>query len=106
MFKSAIKKIIEIDQSRLIHVIYADNKNYFVNSQMQNYFKHLTLISSNNLLIINKAPSSDFFLICYDPSNTYNLCFQDSEVMFPKHQLHGQSKFYQVILFHYNKKRL
>ena len=106
MFKSAIKKIIQIDQSRLIHVTYADNKNYFVNRQMQNYFKHLTLISNNNLLIINKAPSSDFFLICYDPSNTYNLCLQDSELMFSKHQLHGQSKFYQVILFHYNKKRL
>ena len=106
MFKSAIKKIIELNQSKLIQATYADNKNNFVNSQMQNYFKHLTLIRNNNLSIINKAPSSDFFLICYDPSNTYNLCLRESELMFPKHQLQDQSKFYQVILFHYNKKRL
>ena len=106
MFKSAIKKIIELNQSKLIQATYADKKNNFVNSQMQNYFKHLTLIRNNNLSIINKAPSSDFFLICYDPSNTYNLCLRESELMFPKHQLQDQSKFYQVILFHYNKKRL
>ena len=106
MFKSAIKRIIEIDQSKLIYVTYTNNKNNLVYSQMQNYFKNLTLIGNENLSIINKVPNGDFFLICYDPSNTYNLCLKDSKLMFPKHILHDQSKFYQVILFHYNKKRL
>ena len=106
MFKTAIEKVIEIGQAKVIYVTYADNKNNFVNSQIQNYFKNLPLININNLYIVNKVPNNDFFLICYDPSNTYNLCLKDSKLMFPKHDLHDQSKFYQVILFHYNKKSL
>jgi hypothetical protein len=104
MFKSAIKKTIVIDKFKPIYVSYSDNKNNFVNAQMQNYFKHLTIVKNNNLSIINKAPNSNFFLICYDSSNTYNFCLKDSELMFPKHQLEEYNKFYQVILFHYNKK--
>ena len=106
MFKSSIKKIIEINQSKLIFVTYTDNKNNLVFSQMQNYFKNLPLIKDKNLSIISKVPNSDFFLICYDPSNTYDLCLKDSKIMFPKHDLYDQVKFYQVILFHYNKKTL
>ncbi len=104
MFKSAIEKAIEIDKSKPIYVSYSDNKNDFVNAQMQNYFKHLTLVNNNNLSIINKAPNNNFFLICYDSSNTYNFCLKDSDLMFPRHQLEEYNKFYQVILFHYNKK--
>ena len=104
MFKSAIKKAIAIDKFKPIYVSFFDNKNNFVNAQMQNYFKHLTIVKNNNLSIINKAPNSNFFLICYDSSNTYNFCLKDSELMFPKHQLEEYNKFYQVILFHYNKK--
>tara|TARA_B100001094_G_C18180276_1_gene800501 strand:+ start:774 stop:2186 length:1413 start_codon:yes stop_codon:yes gene_type:complete len=104
MFKSAIEKAIEIDKSKSIYVSYSDNKNDFVNAQMQNYFKHLTLVNNNNLSIINKAPNNNFFLICYDSSNTYNFCLKDSDLMFPRHQLEEYNKFYQVILFHYNKK--
>ena len=104
MFESAIEKVIEIDKSKPIYVSYSDNKNNFVNAQMQNYFKHLTLVSNNNLSIINKEPNSNFFLICYDSSNTYNFCLKNSDLMFPRHQLKEYNKFYQVILFHYNKK--
>ena len=104
MFKSVIKKAIAIDKFKPIYVSFFDNKNHFVNAQMQNYFKHLTIVKNNNLSIINKAPNSNFFLICYDSSNTYNFCLKDSELMFPKHQLEEYNKFYQVILFHYNKK--
>ena len=106
MFESAIKKIIKIDQSKIIYAGYSDNKNLFVNSQMQNYFRQMFFVKKNNLSIINQTPTNDFFLICYDSSNTYNFCLKDKEEKFPGHQLHNEYKFYQVILFHYINKSL
>ena len=56
----------------------------------------------NYFFIIDKAPNNDFFLICYDPTNTYNMCLKNNTLSFSDHQLVNKDKFYQVILFHYN----
>lgn len=104
MFKSAIEQIIKINKSKLIYAIYSDNKNELVNSQLQNYFKHLSLVRINNLSIIKKPLNKNFFLICYDSSNTYNFCSKNRELKFLGYQLSHETRFYQVILFHYSKK--
>jgi hypothetical protein len=104
MFKSAIEKVIKINKSKLIYASYSDNKNELVNSQLQNYFKHLSLVRINNLSIIKKPLNNNFFLICYDSSNTYNFCSKNKELKFSGYQLSHETRFYQVILFHYNKK--
>jgi hypothetical protein len=104
MFKSAIEKVIKINKSKLIYASYSDNKNELVNSQLQNYFKHLSLVRINNLSIIKKPLYNNFFLICYDSSNTYNFCSKNKELKFSGYQLSHETRFYQVILFHYNKK--
>ena len=103
MFKAAVGKILELNSSKIILTSYNDNKSALINKQLQNYITNLSLLNKNNLLVISKVPKEDFFLICYDPTNTYNMCLNKTTLNFKHHKVINESKFYQVILFYYNK---
>ena len=101
MFKAALFKAIEINGPKFIYTSYADNKNDFSNLQLFNYINQIEILKNKNFNVVKKVDKMDFFLICYDPSNTYNLCLKNTNLYFSNHYLKKEYKFYQVILFHY-----
>ena len=103
MFNAAVFKAIEINGPKFIYTSYSDNKNNFLNLQLSNYINQLKILKNNNFNVVNKVNSKDFFLICYDPSNTYSQCLENTNLNFSNHFLKEEYKFYQVILFHYVK---
>lgn len=72
---------------------FMDNKNIFFNNLVENYIHQI--IEKKDFKFNKKASNEDvFWIICYDPSNTYDYCLIQNELI---NNYSKKIKFYQTV---------
>ena len=94
-FINVLKKLNNEKESKIFVSSFASHNNKFYNLIVDNYISQI--IELNKLNLKRKKPlNKNFWVICYDPSNTYNYCFDKNKFEYKNTKTVQE---YQVVAF-------
>ena len=94
-FTNVLKKLNDEKESKIFVSSFASHNNKFYNQIVDNYIAQI--IELNNLNLKRKNPlHENFWVICYDPSNTYKYCFDKNKFEYKNTKT---IQAYQVVAF-------
>ena len=74
-FEKILNEVNLINESNFYVSSFMDNNNNLYNELVDNYLRQI--IKKNNLILTKKVnENKKFWIICYDPSNTYQYCLK------------------------------
>lgn len=78
-FEKILNEVNLIDEINFYEPSFMDNNNKLYNELVDNYLRQI--IKKNNLILTKKVDESKkFWIICYDPSNTYQYCLKRNKL--------------------------
>lgn len=94
-FTNVLKKLNDEKESKIFVSSFASHNNKFYNQIVDNYIAQI--IERNKLNLKRKKPlNENFWVICYDPSNTYKYCFDKNKFEYKNTKT---IQAYQVVAF-------
>jgi hypothetical protein len=94
-FINVLKKLNNEKESKIFVSSFASHNNKFYNLIVDNYISQI--IELNKLNLKRKKPlNKNFWVICYDPSNTYKYCFDKNKFEYKNTKT---VQAYQVVAF-------
>ena len=94
-FVQILKEIKNQSKSNIYIASFMDHKNELYNRLVDNYVSQI--VRYNSLGLKDKIPGDNkFWVICYDPSNTYQYCIEKNALSI---NTSNEIRFYQTIAF-------
>tara|TARA_Y100001958_G_C20977542_1_gene370037 strand:- start:65 stop:577 length:513 start_codon:yes stop_codon:yes gene_type:complete len=94
-FVEILKEIKNQSKSNVYITSFMDHKNELYNRLVDNYVSQI--VRYNSLGLKDKIPGDNkFWVICYDPSNTYQYCIEKNALSI---NTSNEIRFYQTIAF-------
>ena len=101
-FTKILNNINKINKSNYYIASFKDHQNTYFNDIVENLLIHT--ITKNNFKFTKNKSEKDFWIICYDPSNTFKYCTKENVLLDKNNDVKDVIKTYQVVAILINKK--
>jgi hypothetical protein len=101
-FTKILNNLNKINKSNYYIASFKDHQNVYFNEIVENLLIHT--ITKNNFKFMKNKNEKKFWIICYDPSNTFKYCTKKNILLDKNNDVKDVIKTYQVVAILINKK--